>query len=348
MSRYLNILKILQNKELSHDEILASLKEEGIKISRASLNRDLLELRKQNLVSTTGKARASKYKLSKAYQLIHEINPQEYFYKEFNERKIISNFKPEIIEQVLESQEKVFTEDELARLQEANQQYKANRKLLGQTLIKKNLEIFTIDFAWKSSKIEGNTYTLLETETLLKTQRTAAGKTKDEAIMLLNHKAAIDYILEQAELFQTISSSKVSVLHEILTKELNVKAGIRTNPVRIGGTNYKPLDNQFQIQEALEASCVAINQIDNIFCKALATMALIAYLQAYEDGNKRTSRTLTNAILLAHNYCPLSYRNIDEAEYKKALLIFYEQNNLSYLKQIFIEQFIFAVETYWA
>ena len=83
---------------------------------------------------------------------------------------------------------------------------------------------------------------------------------------------------------------------------------MRKHSVGITGTNYKPLDNQFQIQEALQAMIECINQKTNFFEKAFITLLLISYIQAFEDGNKRTARMLTNAILLAHHSIPLSYR----------------------------------------
>ncbi|MBU4057052.1 Fic family protein, partial [Patescibacteria group bacterium] len=81
--------------------------------------------------------------------------------------------------------------------------------------------------------------------------------------------------------------------------------------------------------------------------KAVIAMILIAYIQPFEDGNKRTSRLTGNAILMAHDICPLSYRNMDEVEYKKAVILFYEQNNIGYFKKLFIEQFEFAVKNYF-
>lgn len=73
----------------------------------------------------------------------------------------------------------------------------------------------------------------------------------------------------------------------------------------------------------------------------------ISYLQAFSDGNKRTARPLANAVLMAHDWAPLSYRNVDEIEYKQAMPLFYEQHNLSHLKRIFIEQFEFVIENYF-
>ena len=81
--------------------------------------------------------------------------------------------------------------------------------------------------------------------------------------------------------------------------------------------------------------------------KSLATVLLLSYIQPFEDGNKRTARLLGNAVLLAHDYCPLSYRSIDEGDYKKATLLFYEQNSALFFKQLFTEQFVFAIRTYF-
>ena len=117
--------------------------------------------------------------------------------------------------------------------------------------------------------------------------------------------------------------------------------------VGIVGTNYKPLDNSYQIKEALKNLIEVINKTDNPIEKALISVLMIAYIQPFEDGNKRTSRILGNALLLANNYCPLSYRSVDEIEYKKAIILFYEQNNASYFKRLFIEQFRQAVSKYF-
>ncbi len=152
---------------------------------------------------------------------------------------------------------------------------------------KNALKRLAIDLSWKSSQIERNTHSLLETERLLKDKPTAAGKTIDEATMLLNHK------------------------------------------------------------EAILEMCTIINSRDNIFEKALLAFVLNSYIQPLVDGYKRTARIINNAILMQHHYCPISFRTIDSIEYKKSLLIFYEQININSFKKIFIGQFEFAVNTYF-
>lgn len=115
----------------------------------------------------------------------------------------------------------------------------------------------------------------------------------------------------------------------------------------ITGSTYRPLDNQHQIREVFEKTITVINQTENVFAKALIAHFMIAYIQPYTDGNKRTARMLTNALLLAYDLYPLSYRSVNDNEFKKALILFYEQESISEIKGLFIEQFKFANETYF-
>lgn len=111
---------------------------------------------------------------------------------------------------------------------------------------KKEFERLAIDLSWKSSQIEGNTYSLLETERLLKDKVTAAGKTKEEATMLLNHKDALDFIKENHDYLYPLSVSKIEDLHSFLTKELSVERNLRKRRIGISGTNYRPLVMSFK------------------------------------------------------------------------------------------------------
>lgn len=209
------------------------------------------------------------------------------------------------------------------------------------------MERLGVDLSWKPSQIEGNTYSLLETERLLLEKETAAGKSKDEAVMLLNHKEALDFILDNPDYLSELTVAKIENIHSILVRELAVDRNIRVRRVGITGTNYRPLDNEFQIREALERTCALVNGKESVFEKALIVLLLLSYIQPFADGNKRTARIVSNALLVAHGYCPLSFRTVDSIDYKKAMLLFYEQNNVSAFKRIFIEQFAFAVKTYF-
>ncbi|HBL74501.1 MAG: cell filamentation protein Fic [Bacteroidetes bacterium GWF2_42_66] len=314
--------------------------------SYATVKRTLTRLLTENLLDTKGKGKGTKYIISPIYELIRPIDIQMYYEKEIDEREIKENFNFKIITEVL-NKHSVFYEGELIMLAGLQNTYKRNISSLTENEYKKELERLAIDLSWKSSQIEGNTYSLLETEKLLKEKQTASGKTKEEAIMLLNHKEALDFIIDNPDYLNPLSVSKIEDIHSILVKELVVERNIRKRRVGISGTNYRPLDNEFQILEALTNTCDLINRKENVFEKALLALVLISYIQPFVDGNKRTARIVSNAILMDNNYCPVSFRTVDSINYKKAMLLFYEQNNISNFKEIFINQFEFAVNTYF-
>jgi Fic family protein len=241
----------------------------------------------------------------------------------------------------------LLTSEDEKLLNELKQEYQTNISSLSPTLYKKELERLTIELSWKSSQIEGNTYSLLETERLFLEKESASDKPKEEAIMLLNHKDTLNYMLEHKDIAKELNLRVLEEIHSFLIKDLGVSKNIRSRSVGVTGTAYKPLDNAHQIKENLEQMCALINAKDNGFEKALLAVVLISYIQPFEDGNKRTGRMISNALLIANGACPLSYRSIDSLDYKKAMLIFYEQNNLSEFKQIFIEQNVFGVKNYF-
>lgn len=312
----------------------------------ASVKRTLQKLIAEKLIIPTGTRKGTKYQLSPEYDLLFPIDIDVYFQKEIDERKIIDSFNHSLIFSTL-SNVSIFTEEELNHLNKLQKRYSENISNLSDVEYKKELERLAIDLSWKSSQIEGNTYSLLETERLLKEKETAAGKTKDEAIMLLNHKEALDFIIENPGYITPLTLSGIEDIHSILIKDLNVDRNIRRHRVGISGTNYKPLDNEFQIREAVEDLCVLVNKQENVFTKVLFVLTLISYIQPFADGNKRTARIISNAILMKNNYCPISFRTVDSIDYKKAIVLFYEQNNITAFKKIFINQFEFAVKTYF-
>jgi Fic family protein len=318
----------------------------GESFSYATLKRTLTNLKSKDYLLTTGQGKGTKYLLSPSYDLIRPINIETYYQKEIDERQIIENFNSNLITEVVKNYNS-FTKSELDKLTLLQNQYKKNVLELTENEYKNELERLAIDLSWKSSQIEGNTYTLLETERLLKEKETASGKTKEEAVMLLNHKDALDFIIEHDDYLNPLTVSKIEDIHSVLTKELRVERNLRKRRVGISGTNYRPLDNEFQILEALKDTCNVINNKVSIFEKALLALVLISYIQPFMDGNKRTARIVSNAILMNYDYCPLSFRTVDAIDYKKAMLLFYEQNNLSNFKKIFINQFEFAVKTYF-
>ncbi len=318
----------------------------NLSVSYATLKRLITKLISDNYLSSQGQGKGTKYLISPNYEVIQPIDIDEYYEKEIDEREIKASFNFEVITEVLSSHS-VFTDSELYKLNELQKFFQQNVSQLSDNEYKKEFERLAIDLSRKSSQIEGNTYSLLETDRLLREKETAAGKTKDEAIMLLNHKDALDFIIENPDYLNPLTVSKIEDIHSILTKELAIERNLRKRRIGISGTNYRPLDNEFQISEALQSSCDVINKKTSVFEKALLALVLISYIQPFMDGNKRTARIVSNAILMNENHCPLSFRTVDSIDYKKAMLLFYEQNNISNFKAIFMNQFEFAVNTYF-
>jgi Fic family protein len=315
-------------------------------ISLATVKRILLQLINKGVINKSGVGKNTRYVINNEYVVLSSIDIDEYYQKEVDERIIKKNFNFDLIQNVL-SNINLFSKQEEVVLNKYQNTFTENVSKLTQPEYENEMERMAIDLSWKSSQIEGNTYTLLETEQLLKEKKTASGKTKDEAIMLLNHKEAIDFIVNQPNYMYPLTLSKIEDLHSILIKELAISKNIRTKRVAISGTNYLPIENEFQIKEALENMCNLVNTKDNVFEKALLALLLISYIQPFMDGNKRTARLVCNAILLHFKYCPLSFRTVDSLDYKKAILLFYEVNNITAFKKIFIQQYKFAVDTYF-
>lgn len=314
--------------------------------SDSTMKRLLSAAVKEGNIETAGRGPATKYKLTPQAHVTMPLDLATYFDKDIDEREVQESFNFDLIRDVLPKVE-IFTKEELEVLNDAQMEFKKNTEGMTELEYRKEMERLGVDLSWKSSQIEGNTYSLLETERLLKDKQTASGKTKEEAIMLLNHKDALDFVLDIPDYLKELSVHRIEEIHSILTKELEVDRNIRHRRIGITGTNYRPLDNEFQIREALEDTCTLVNGKDNVFEKALLTLVLLTYIQAFVDGNKRTARITSNAILIANGYCPISFRTVDSIDYKKALLMFYEQNNIAAFKKIFIEQFLFAVKTYF-
>lgn len=333
---------LLVNSPSSRSKIEDLLKNDGV--SRITIIRDLNYLIGVGLIEQVGGGKYVEYRLKSEKELLIPIDLEKYFSTITDTRKIkYPAFNFNLINHLTG----LFSKDELDVFEQGRGKLKNKFSSLDKTILKRELERFTIEFSWKSSQIEGNTYSLLETEELIKNKKEAKGHDKSEAIMILNHKTAFDTILEKRESFKEITIADIRTIHSELVRELDIKSGIRESAVGITGTKYLPLGNKWQIEEALNKLIVQAKKIKSVPEKALIFLAVIAYLQPFTDGNKRTSRMISNAVLLANGYYPLSYRSVDEVEYKKALILFYEQNNLYHLKRIFLEQQRFAIENYF-
>ena len=297
-------------------------------------------------VRVEGKARATRYFITPKAHLLRTIDLDTYYAQSIETRATQTSYNFELIRDELPSVD-ILTADERKFLADRERIFRDRMKDMPKAIYLKEMERLGIDLSWKSSEIEGNTYTLLETVNLLKDKVEAKGKKREEAIMLLNHKEALKAIVERPEWFQTISLSRMEDIHSVLIEGLGVDRNLRHVRVGISGTNYRPLDVESQIREAVEDMCALVNGKEDPYEKALLTLLLIAYIQPFADGNKRTSRLMSNALLIANGVCPLSFRTVGANDYRAALLLFYEQNNVSAFKRMFLEQVEFALREYF-
>lgn len=293
----------------------------------------------------SGSGRSTVYSVPDGHKFLHTNIGDSYFDKDITERQGKTHINQEVFAEL--AHVSIFTPAELENLNSLQALHIEKISTLSPVLRQKENERLSIELSWKSSQIEGNTYSLLETEVLIEQHIPAEGKTNDEALMLLNHKKVLDYLFNHRVSLDPLQVASIENIHSVLIDELGVSRNIRTRIVGITGTSYTPPDNQHQIRQYLEQSCHLINKRHNVFEKALLAVLLISYIQPFEDGNKRTGRITGNGLLIENGYCPLSYRSVKPLDYKKAMILFYEQNNLSLYKQLFIEQFAYAVNNYY-
>lgn len=196
-----------------------------------------------------------------------------------------------------------------------------------------------IDLSWNSSRLEGNTYSLLDTERLLERGETAEGKDAFEAQMILNHKAAIEFLVEQAT---EIDFNRYTILnlHAMLADNLlgdpQACGRLRTIPVGIAQTVYHPLAMPQLIDECFQKMLETAVTIADPFEQAFFVMVHLPYLQPFEDVNKRVSRLAANIPLIRHNLCPLSFVDVPERAYIDGVMGVYELNEIALLRDVFV------------
>lgn len=199
----------------------------------------------------------------------------------------------------------------------------------------RDLEHLTVELSWKSSALEGNTYTLLDTQLLLVEGVKAKNRTEFETQMILNHKNAVAFIVENKELFEgRIAFSTVEEVHKIIGYNLGIEKGVRKKLVKITASNYIPLSNPHQLREYADVALSVISRASDPFARALLALALIPYLQIFEDGNKRTGRMLANALLIHSIGGGFSLRKVGPKQLALAYLSFYEFNSVAALSKI--------------
>ena len=324
-------------------DLYKKLLETGQKISLVTVKRALAEMFKNGFLKATGSGRATEYAVSALGRMFADIDAKKYCALDPDKRYGLNYFNFELLPAV---PPEIFTTGESTELNFATTEYQKRTLNLPMAIAKKELERLIIEFSWKSSKIEGNTYTLLDTEKLILENKEAVGHDHKEARMILNHKDAFNFIHENPEFFKVINQTNLEKLHAILVKDLSIGLSFRQKPVGVLGSKYRPLDNIYQIKETIGQLSASVTRMNTPHAKALLALLGISYIQPFEDGNKRTSRLMANALLMSYGLAPLSYRSVEEKDYREAMLVFYEINSFLPFKQIFVSQYNFAAKNY--
>ena len=336
---------------VSFEEISSSKELEGI--PRRTLQRRLALLVESGRLVGTGEKKGRRYHLPEAEEkLVEEKRPAI--------PPGIISLSPEseeiraIISRPLSSRNPVGYQAEFLDSYQPNDSYylsaEVRQKLseMGQagqieqpagTYVRKVLDRLLIDLSWNSSRLEGNTYSLLETQRLFQLGESAEGKPAEETQMILNHKAAIEMLVEQAG---EVGFNRFTIcnLHALLSDNLlpdpSAYGRLRSKPVGIAGTVFHPLEVPQVIEEQFDRILEKAEAIEDAYEQAFFTMVHLPYLQPFEDVNKRVSRLAANIPLVKGNLCPLSFIDVSQQTYIDGLIGVYELNRVEYLRDVFV------------
>ena len=207
------------------------------------------------------------------------------------------------------------------------------------TYARKIYQRLLIDLSWNSSRLEGNTYSLLETERLLATGEEVPGKNRMDTQMILNHKAAIEFIVDMAEEVD-INRYTILNIHGLLSHDLlmDPKAcgRLRTIPVKIGKSVYHPIEVPQLLEEYFQLIIQKATAIQNPFEQSFFLMVHLPYLQPFLDVNKRVARLAGNIPFIRENLSPLSFVDVPASDYIQGLLAIYELNRIELFRDVFV------------
>lgn len=248
------------------------------------------------------------------------------------------SYKREFIDSYKPNKTFYLTEPILDKLMQIGTSVNHRNSLKG-TLARKMYPRILIDLSWNSSRLEGNTYSILETEKLLATGEKAPGKDFIETQMILNHKDAIEFIVDMAEEID-INSYTILNIHALLSHNLLIDpkgyGRLRSTPVKISQSLYHPMEVPTLIEELFLLIIQKANAIKNPFEQSFFLMVHLPYLQPFLDINKRVSRLAGNIPFIRENLSPLTFVDVPENEYIQGLLAIYELNRIELFRDVFV------------
>lgn len=332
---------------LSRGKIAENL---SFSINNKTLQRRLSTLSGEEKIVKTGDRKAARYYPSKAAQLEikrHDSKKSgEIFSPEsknvlcfletpLHARENVS-YKREFVEDYTPNETTYVLQEQREELLEAGKRF--DEALAAGTYARRICRRLLIDLSYHSSRLEGNAYSRLDTRKLIEEGISAEGRTHEETVMIMNHKEAILFLVENA---QEIEPNRFTIfnLHNLLAQDLlsNPEAcgNIRSKEVGIVKSAYKPVGNPHVLKELLELILLKARKIEDPFEQSFFLLVHLSYLQAFEDVNKRTSRLSCNIPFIKQNLCPLSFTDVARDDYTAALLAIYEKNEIRPMLDLF-------------
>jgi len=333
------ILAILrqENQKLKINQIATILSHT---IPRRTLQRRLTTLKKNGVIESSGVKSATEYFLKKSQLNLPLSNTAQQLKLQITQpltkRKPVA-YKTDFLFSYQPNKTFYLSTKTRMHLLQIGQQF--HQKLEPGTYAKRILHRLLIDLSWNSSRLEGNTYSFLETQRLIEFGAQASGKNAFEAQMIINHKEAIEFLVEQVAtsgLNQCVVFSIHSLLSNNLLTNPRARGQLRQIPVGIGRTVYHPPEIPQIINECFQAILDKAKRIKDPFEQAFFLMVQLPYLQPFEDINKRVSRLVSNIPLMQNNLSPLSFIDVPKEDYIGGLLAVYELNNTKYLRDVFV------------
>lgn len=309
-------------------------------ISETTLWRTLKRLVEEGRLEVSGKGRATGYRIAgSAVVRAHLATP-------YNRRPPVP-YRTQFLDAYIPGKTWYLSEADRVLLSEIGRPQGAD--LPAGTYARRILEQLLVDLSWASSRMEGNTYDILQTERLIRFGEEAAGKDRKEALMILNHKEAIQYVVDNLGEIG-LRRHDLFALHALLSDGLladpAMSGRLRALPVGISHSSYTPLDDAVLIGEEFDILLHKANQIDDPFEQSFFLLVHIPYLQAFADVNKRTSRVASNIPLLKSDLAPMSFVAMDDGDYIDGLIGVYELNNVSLLREVYLDAYLASAEKY--
>ncbi|GAA5111355.1 Fic family protein [Alloalcanivorax gelatiniphagus] len=325
-----------------------------------SVRRWLVQLVEQGRVRKSGRKRGTRYQLAEAGAPLAVREPVEPALFHFSEaarhalnrvRQPLLNRAPvsyngQWLEQYRPNRDRYFSQADIDLLSDKGR--RTDHPEPAGTYARRIYNRLLIDLSYHSSRLEGNTYSLIETQRLLLEGTGATGKLDEEAVMILNHKEAIRYLVERAGHLEP-SYEEICTLHYLLSDGLVPPDGsgkVRDHGVRVGASSYIPLDRPSELERRLRQIADKAMAINEPYEQSLFLLVHVAYLQAFTDVNKRTSRLAANIPLVTRNRVPLSFNAIEKDDYASAMLAVYELNDPGPLMELYRASYLRGCQEY--